>query len=120
MLLGERLKDLRKYSELSMMQVATAIGASDASICKWENGDAEPKAGYIVKLASFFGCSTDYLLGVTDEFGNVGAPIATLKAVTPEERRLLDSVHKLDEDKRKLVYELIAAWVKLVVDDYVK
>lgn len=50
---AERLKELREAAGLSMAELARAIGVSDASICKWENGDAEPKISYVAKLEAF-------------------------------------------------------------------
>lgn len=65
---GMRLRELREEAGLSMLQLADAIGVSDASVCKWENGLAEPKASYIMRLAEYFDCSADYLIGNDGEY----------------------------------------------------
>ena len=62
----ERLKELRSAKGLSQMQLAEAVGISQSAVAKWELGKTEPTATAIVKLAAFFGESTDYLLGVED------------------------------------------------------
>ena len=61
--ISKRLKELRLEKNLSQMKLAKIIGVSDAIICKWEKGENEPKAGYIIKLADYFGVTRDYLLG---------------------------------------------------------
>ena len=64
--LAKRLIELRKENNLSQEKLAKAINVSQKAIDFWEKGINEPKAGYIVLLASYFNVSTDYLLGVTD------------------------------------------------------
>lgn len=64
----DRLKELREERGLSMKELGLKIGVSDAAVCKWENGVSEPKITYVLRLAKFFECSTDFLLGVTDEY----------------------------------------------------
>ncbi len=63
---GERLRVLRTESKLSAKQLASFIQVSDAAIINWENNVNDIKGEYLVKLAQFFGVSTDYLLGLED------------------------------------------------------
>ena len=62
----ERLKELRVAKGLSQMRLAQAVGISQSAIAKWELGKTEPTASAIILLATYFGETTDYLLGVTD------------------------------------------------------
>ncbi len=64
----DRLKELREERGLSMKALGKEIGVSDAAVCKWENGIAEPKVTYILRLADFFDCSTDFILGRNDDY----------------------------------------------------
>ena len=68
--IGQKIKELREENNLSMIQLAKKIDVSDAAICKWENGASEPKATYIHRLAVFFNVTTDYLLGLENDFGS--------------------------------------------------
>lgn len=63
---GERLKQLRIESKLSAKQLAKIIQVSDAAIINWENNVNDIKGEYLIRLAKFFGVSTDYLLGLED------------------------------------------------------
>ncbi len=68
MIIGQRIKELRLERGLSLQKLAEAIGVDKHAIIYWENEINEPKANYIVKLATFFNVSADYLLGLTDEY----------------------------------------------------
>ena len=61
----EILKFLRDLKGLSQRDLSKATGLSQAAIVHWENNDRVPSATAVVKLAKFFGVSTDYLLGMT-------------------------------------------------------
>ena len=63
---GERLRQLRQDANLSAIALGKEIGVSDASIINWENNVYDIKGEYIIRLAKFFGVSSDYLLGLED------------------------------------------------------
>ncbi len=67
MIIGKRIKELRLEKGLSLQKLANEIGVDKHAIIYWEQEINEPKANYIVKLAQYFGVTTDYLLGLTDE-----------------------------------------------------
>lgn len=71
-----RIKELRLERGLSQAEVAKAIGTSQRNIGRWENEENTPASNYITALAKFFQVSSDYLLGLVDEFGS---PIITSK-----------------------------------------
>lgn len=66
MTISKRIKELRTLHNLSMSALARAINVDHKSVSNWESGNCEPKATYIIKLASYFGVTADYLLGMTD------------------------------------------------------
>ena len=63
---SERLRQLRNDAGLSAKELGKIIGVSDASIIYWEKNINDIKGEYIVRLAKYFGVSTDYLLGLED------------------------------------------------------
>ena len=67
MIIGERIKELRKEKGVSQLTLAKAVGVDKRAIIFWEQQVNEPKASYIVNLAKFFNVSTDYLLGLDEE-----------------------------------------------------
>ena len=60
---ARRLLKLREEKHISQVKLAKAIGVSSGMICLWETDRSAITAPNIVKLADFFGVSTDFLLG---------------------------------------------------------
>ena len=65
----ERLKDLRVVDRgLSLEQLAEQTGLSKSALGKYESEDFKDISPFaIVTLAKFYGVSTDYLLGLTEQ-----------------------------------------------------
>lgn len=65
----ERLKDLRVNDrKLTLEQLAKATGLSRAALGNYETNDFKDISPFsIVKLAQFYGVSTDYLMGLTEQ-----------------------------------------------------
>jgi len=63
------LKELRIESNVSQKQLAQVIGYDQATISKYELDKCIPTSDVVVSLAKFFNVSTDYLLGLEDDFG---------------------------------------------------
>lgn len=59
-----RIRDLREDMDLRQSDVANATGIDRKTISNYETGKTNPDSFAIIKLAEFFGVSTDYLLGV--------------------------------------------------------
>ncbi len=64
----ERLTQLRKELDLTQEQLAEklGIGYTRTAISAWEVGRNEPSNEDTIKIAEYFGVSTDYLLGKSD------------------------------------------------------
>ena len=61
--IGEKIKELRKAQDVTQEKLADYLNISYQAISKWENGLALPDITLLPKLSSFFGVSTDWLLG---------------------------------------------------------
>lgn len=66
MILGERLRDLRKSRGYSRRELAELIQIGEANIQRYEAGESDAISENVLKIARHFNVSTDYLLGVTD------------------------------------------------------
>lgn len=62
-MLGENIRRLRQERGLCQEELGRRIGASKQSVSNWENGNITPSIDLLLRLADFFGVSTDYLLG---------------------------------------------------------
>ena len=76
----ERLKDLRVVDwGLSLEQLAEQTGLSKSALGKYESGDFKDISPFaIVTLAKFYGVSTDYLLGLTENKNPANAELQAL------------------------------------------
>lgn len=63
---AERLKALRKQHKLTQKELAQFLGLKRGTIAAWEAMHTAPAVSSVYKVASYFGVSTDYLLGLTD------------------------------------------------------
>lgn len=62
---GENLKKLRTARSLTQASFGNRVGLSKAVVSKYENGLGYPTFDVLIRIASFFGVTTDYLLGVS-------------------------------------------------------
>ena len=58
-----RIAELRKERNLSQQELALIIGVTLNAVSSWENENQKPDYDSLKKMAFFFNCSTDYLLG---------------------------------------------------------
>ena len=63
---GEILRNLRTEKNITQGELAKILGCSQSMLTRWENGECEPTAPYIVAVAKFFDVSADYILGIKE------------------------------------------------------
>lgn len=61
---GQRLKELRIQSGLTQKQLAIQVGTSKSVISFYENQERTPSPNVLIKLATVFHVSSDFLLGI--------------------------------------------------------
>lgn len=64
---ADRLCNLREAHNLSMDQLADILGRSKSSINEYEKGRSLPSVNILLKIATYFGVTTDYLIGICDD-----------------------------------------------------
>ncbi len=62
-----RLKDLREDKDLVQKEVAAFLKIDQRVYSTYETGKREIPTRFVVALADFYGTSTDYILGRTNE-----------------------------------------------------
>lgn len=103
---AENLKYLRNTRQFTQKELSNILGLSANCICEWEKGRSEPSITTIKKIADLFDVSTDYLLGLEDDFGIRTATPSSATAgesLTAEERKVLEQYRNLPEQLRKLI-----------------
>lgn len=63
---GENLKKLRRCRNLTQQELGSQVGLSKAVVSKYENGMGYPTFDVLIRIARYFGVTTDYLLGVSE------------------------------------------------------
>ncbi len=66
-LLSRRLRQLRIAKDLTQEELASKLNIARGTLANWEVGRTTPDPETMQLLADFFGVSTDYLLGRTDD-----------------------------------------------------
>jgi transcriptional regulator with XRE-family HTH domain len=64
--IAKNLIKLRTSKGLTQEEVAKSLSISNKTVSKWENGTSTPDLSLLVKLAEYFGVTTDMLLGLCD------------------------------------------------------
>lgn len=113
-----RVKDLRIEKGIKQADLAQQLGVSQATLSNWERGIHDPANETLTRLANFFGCSVDYLLGTTTiryPVDEEGMPVdqafyriaqeAKRSGVDPQDLQMaldfLKRAKERDEEKRK-------------------
>lgn len=61
-----RIRDLREDSDLSQAYVANILHVTQATYSRYESGAINVPVDVLIKLASLYQTSVDYLLGLTN------------------------------------------------------
>lgn len=110
-----RLRELRLEYGLTQKELAQKIKSTDKSVWAYEKGLATPPSEVLVAYAKYFNVTTDYLLGVTDEFGTPTAAqtvevVSPDKAKTEKERELLRSFRELSPYLQDVAVDTVRSW----------
>ena len=111
-----QLKELRQEKGFTQAEVAKAIKTSQRNIGRWENGENEPSASFVARLAKFFDVSADYLLGLEDDFGVLTAAPVSEGGTTEQERELLRYFRELSPYLKGMTMEAVKSWAKKGAD----
>ena len=65
--IAQRLKSLRESVNLSQANLAALMGATQASVNRYENGQSSPPLKILQWYADFFDVSMDYIFARTDQ-----------------------------------------------------
>ena len=107
--IGIVIKTERLNKNLTQKELATFLGITQDSISLWEQGKRIPDTNYIIALSKLFDISTDYLLGLEDDFGTrtVTSPAPLDNTYSTEERQLIEKYRGLNPACKKLINNTI-------------
>ncbi len=61
----QNIRNMREDSDLTQNDLAKMLNCSQVAYSYYEIGRRDIPTEVLIKLARFYGCSTDYLLGLT-------------------------------------------------------
>lgn len=64
-----RIRKLREELGLSQEQIGKLLGTSQTMYARYENGASKMPIKFLIRLAQYYGVSTDYLVGLTEYKG---------------------------------------------------
>ena len=62
----KRIRDLREDNDKTQQEIADFLGTSQTMYARYERGANELPIRHLIKLADYYGVSTDYILGRTN------------------------------------------------------
>lgn len=62
----KRIRDLREDHDKTQQDIADILGTSQTMYARYERGANELPVRHLIKLADYYGVSTDYILGRTE------------------------------------------------------
>ncbi len=93
--LSEKLKQLRNRNHYSQKELANLLCLSPSIISGYETGEKTPSTEVLIKLASLYHCSTDYLLGISHKPESI---LIDVTGLSPEQIKslhiLIDAIKK--------------------------
>lgn len=88
----ERIKELRNSLGINQVEFGKRINVSKQCVSNWENGYIQPSIDVLIRIATTFSVSTDYLLGLNDK------PTLDVEGLTNEQilhiRAIIDDMKK--------------------------
>ena len=105
------LKLLRKNRGLTLDELAKETGISNPMLSNYELGKVNPPVKILTKLADYFGCSIDYLLG------HQSSNIVHLDSFTTKEKVAIDLIRELDDDQLTILLGYLARMTNTSLDE---
>lgn len=90
-MIGERIKELRKENEITQEELAKNIDVSTSMVGMYETNARKPSYEALIKIAKYFGVSTDYLLNTEEK---LDAAINSLNKINHMSKNALAPKHK--------------------------
>mgnify|MGYP005803758959 FL=1 len=105
MSIGKKIRELRLEHNLLQRELAKEIHIAPNTLSQFETGQANPSYEVLSLIADFFQCSTGYLLGREDDFGNVVVQTEKPAPLPQDEQELLNIYQALSPAHRSQILE---------------
>lgn len=100
--IGQRIRFLREQNSLSQLDLSRKLHISNSALSQYESGARTPSDDIKLKIASYFGVSVDYLLGLPDK---QKAPNSNELDAIPGMKELEDVMSRLSDAGRETLLQ---------------
>ena len=97
------IRILREKQNISQQKLADAVVLSQQSIYHYENGIAEPDIDTLIKIATYFNVSVDYIVGNTE----------IKRLITEQEEEFLSALEKTTSGVKESIWMLLDEFNKI-------
>lgn len=97
--IGAQLRSLMEEDGITQRQLAKELNISATTLNGYVQNRRQPDAKTMIRLASYFNTTTDYIFGIT----TIREPMA--RPYNPDEQRLVNIYRGMPEDKKPLYIE---------------
>ena len=105
----DKLRALRLEAGYTQKEMGQKISSTDKNIWAYEKGLATPPVEVLVAYAKTFNVSTDYLLGLEDDFG-IKVESSEGLSVNAQEKELLTLFRQLSPYLQGLTLDTVRGW----------
>ncbi len=95
--------------------VAKEIGISSGILTKWKTEGNYPNGETLLKLAAYFNCSVDYLLGLTDDIKKGSSPEKDELMKDPRIVDIINTLLEIPPEQRTRFFDLLDTQLKLFI-----
>ena len=100
-----KIKELRQEKRLTQSDIAKILNVNQTAVGKYERAELEPSIKSLIILSKFFEVSIDYILGNSDDFGNI--TIKNSSTINTEEEILLQNYRSLPKQEQAQAFEYV-------------
>lgn len=105
------LRILRENSKQTQQECALNLGLPRTTYCYYEQGRSEPNISTLIKIADYFGCSVDYLLGHETK------GIIHLDSFSETQQKIIPLLQKLNDSQANYVLGWCSSTLGIPYDD---
>lgn len=121
MLLGDKIKQLRKQQKITQEELADKIFVSRQTISNWENNKSYPNMDFIVLISKTFNVTIDKL--IKEDVDNINDKI-NMEAIAEKSTKAEQEQKKIQKNKFRVVlgrlffFRLSFMWVGALFTSY--
>lgn len=103
----ENLRKLREEFGLTQKELAEKMNVAKATIYFYEQNKVSPSTEMLIKLADYFNCSIDYLLGHQTK------NLIYSETLTPIQQKLMELIKKLNDEQGLFLIGYLSDMLKI-------